>query len=87
MSASKFCPTPIAPSSKLSSTNGNAFSDATLYISTIKALQYLTLTRPDIAFAVNKLSQFLSCPSQVHLLAVKRVLKYIKGIPYIGLVF
>ena len=40
---------------------------------------YLTITRPDITFAVNKLCQFSSAPRTSHLGAVYKVLQYIKG--------
>ena len=60
--------TSMSSSEKLSAFDGDPLgaSDATNYRSIVGALQYLTLTRPDISFAVNKVCQFLSRPTTVH---------------------
>ncbi|GKV51593.1 hypothetical protein SLEP1_g58230 [Rubroshorea leprosula] len=56
----------------------NQLSDAQPYRQLVGSLQYLARTRPDISFAVNKLSQFLHAPSDVHWQAAKRILWYLK---------
>jgi hypothetical protein len=60
--------TPLAADEKISLTDGDLLSveDATSYRSVIGALQYLTLTRPDIFFVVNKVYQFLHAPTSHH---------------------
>ena len=51
----------------------------------IGSLMYLTNTRPDIFFVVNTLSQFLIDPRNVHLIATKHILRYLRGIVDYGL--
>jgi hypothetical protein len=79
--------TPLSVSEKLSVTDGEMLSseDSTRYRSIVGALQYITLTRPDIAFSVNKVCQFLHAPTTVHWTAVKRILRYLRGTTSLGL--
>ena len=58
-----------------------------MYRSIVGALQYLTMTRPDITYAVNQLCQFMHAPKNSHLAAVKRILRYLKGTLGLGLSF
>jgi histone deacetylase 1/2 len=51
----------------------------------VGALQYVTLTRPEIAFCVNKVCQFLASPLLSHWQAVKRILRYLLGTSHHGL--
>jgi len=52
--------------------------DSKKYRSIVGALQYLTLTRPDLAYSVNKVCQFLHSPSKTHWAVVKRILRYVR---------
>ena len=69
---------PMSTAHQLSLFEGNPISDVTQYSSTVEALQYLSLTRPDISFAVNKVCQFMHRPTDLHWTAVKRILRYLK---------
>jgi hypothetical protein len=77
--------TPMASTTSLSAFDGEPFPDHTLLRSTVGALQYLSITRPDIAFTVNKLSQFMHKPILTHWQAVKRLLRYLKHTIQFGL--
>jgi histone deacetylase 1/2 len=79
--------TPMVTTEKLSRFDGEILSpaDATRYMSVVGAFQYLTLTRPDISFSVNKVCQFLATPTEVHWTAVKRILRYLKQTHSFGL--
>jgi hypothetical protein len=79
--------TPLSISEKLSAYAGDLLGpiDATNYRSIVGGLQYLTLTRPDISFSVNKICQFLQALTTVHLTVVKRILRYVRGTADLGL--
>ncbi|CAL9007689.1 unnamed protein product [Prunus brigantina] len=79
MHEAKPVPTPALSGRRLSISDGDPLPDPTEYRSTVGALQYLTLTRPDIAFAVNQVCQFMHQPTTAHWLAVKRILRYLNG--------
>lgn len=89
MQNSKPVNTPLSSSEKIYVYEGEKLGpeDATRYISIVGALQYLTLTRPDISFSVNKVCQFLHTPTTVHWAAVKRILRYVQGTVNLGLKF
>lgn len=76
---------PISPGRQLSRYSGIPLADPLLYRSTVGALQYLSLTRPEIAYAVSKASQFLHRPTDIHWIAVKRILRYLRGTSTHGL--
>ena len=61
----KPCSTPMASGVSLID-EGDLFANPSLYRTMIGSLQYLTYTRPDIAFTINKLSQFLSATRLQH---------------------
>jgi histone deacetylase 1/2 len=82
-------PTPLSSSEKITAKEGDMLGpeDITNYRSMVGALQYLTLTRPDISYAVNKVCQYLHAPTTVHWTAAKRILRYVKHTLSMGLTF
>ncbi|XP_021317812.1 uncharacterized protein LOC110436001 [Sorghum bicolor] len=69
---------------KPSTSNGVLIDDATSYRSIAGALQYLTLTRPDIAYAVPQVCLHMHAPRDVHQTMLKCILRYIKGTLTLG---
>ena len=77
----------MEPDIKLSQHDGELLSHPTSYRSLIGKLIYLTITRPNISYAINRLSQFLQEPRLPHFKAAQRILQYLKGNPAQGLLF
>ncbi|XP_014660852.1 uncharacterized protein LOC106804392 [Setaria italica] len=71
MSDCKTCATPVDTCAKLSADAG--------------ALQYLTFTRPDIAYAVQEIYLYMHDPLEHHLVALKHILRYLHGTATLGL--
>nr|KYP36155.1 Retrovirus-related Pol polyprotein from transposon TNT 1-94 [Cajanus cajan] len=76
---------PMISGCKLSKTGSEKFHDVSLYRSVVGALQYATITRPEISFSINKVCQFMSNPLEQHWSAVKCILRYLKGTMFLGL--
>jgi len=87
MLASKPIQFPMEPNVKFSKDFGQILDDPTTYRRLVGRLLYLTISRPDISFAVQVLSQFIDKPRVPHLTAATRVLRYIKVSPAQGLFF
>jgi hypothetical protein len=58
--------TPCISGSKMSKFTGEVLPNPTEYRHIVRALQYVTLTRPDIAYSVNQLCQHMHTPTSVH---------------------
>ncbi|XP_073016671.1 uncharacterized protein [Primulina eburnea] len=87
MSDCKPAETPIDANKKLGETTTQNAADVHQYQRLVGKLIYLSHTRPDIAFAVSLVSQFMHAPSRDHLEAVNKILRYLKGCPGKGLCF
>lgn len=77
--------TPMVSTAKLTKIGSPNFSDPTLYRFVVGALQYVTITRPELCFSVNKVCQFMANPLDMHWQAVKRILRYLAGTQHLDL--
>ena len=78
---------PIEQNHKLCEAVEDAVVDRESYQRLVGKLIYLSHTRPDIAYAVGVVSQFMHSPKEVHLRAVHRILQYLKGTVGRGILF
>ncbi|KAL8100569.1 hypothetical protein AgCh_032718 [Apium graveolens] len=84
MDESKPVATPLATHPPLS-LKEKALQDPTQYRALIGSLQYLSLTRPYVAFSVNKLAQYMQRPTEDHMQALRRLLRYLSGSLHMGI--
>ena len=79
--------TPMTTSHTLFVFDGSILADPSQYRNIVGALQYCTITRPDISFSVNKPCQFMQSPTDLHWQVDKRLLRCLKGTTSFGLSF
>ncbi|XP_038885855.1 uncharacterized mitochondrial protein AtMg00810-like [Benincasa hispida] len=79
--------TPMIQKEKLQKNNREKPTNENVYRSLVRCLMYLTSTISDIMYIVNVLFRFLHCPSKNHMIATKRVLRYLKGTLSFGIKF
>ncbi|KAI3703311.1 hypothetical protein L1987_73276 [Smallanthus sonchifolius] len=79
--------TPMIVNHKLHMEPNGELADKERYQRLVGKLIYLSHTRPDIAYAVGAVSQFMHQPQVAHMEAVQRILKYLKGTTGHGVLF
>lgn len=85
MNSSSSMKTPMAPPANLDADLTGKPVDITNYRGIIGSLLYLTASRPDIMFATCMCARYQADPRESHLIAAKRILRYLKGTPNLGL--
>ena len=78
---------PLDANAKYQPNIGEKIENVQMYRSIVGSLLYATITRPDISYAVGVLSQFMQEPTNIHLNACRKVLRYLKGTLNFGLIY
>ncbi|XP_057487612.1 uncharacterized mitochondrial protein AtMg00810-like [Actinidia eriantha] len=71
--------TPLELNVRYSPTDGTPLPDPSLYRTIVGSLVYLTITCPDIVYAIHIVSQFVTSPTTVHWVVILRILRYLRG--------
>lgn len=87
MEGYKPCPTPIEVNHRLKEDDGERLIDVGRFQRLVGSLICMSLTWPDITFAVNVISQFMHAPTQDHMEAVYKILRYLKGCLGMGILY
>ena len=65
----------MVPGCKLTKDEGGIKVDSTQYKQIIGSLMYLTVTRPDLMYVMSLVSRYMEKPTQVHMMAIRRILR------------
>ena len=79
MEDSKHVSTPMVTGHKLSKNDDSTKVNQTLYRSMIGKLEYVIHNRPNIALSIGIFARFSTCPRENHMMAMKRIIRYLKG--------
>nr|GEW52510.1 putative RNA-directed DNA polymerase [Tanacetum cinerariifolium] len=78
---------PMVPGCKLVKDDLSGFVDATMYKQMVGCIMYLAATRPDVMFVVGQLCRYMETPTEQHMAAMKKVLRYIQGTKELGIFY
>jgi len=87
MEKSNLSRNPIAPGCKLIKDENGVKVDVTKYKQIVGCLMYLAATRPDLMYVLSLISRFMNCPTELHMNAIKRVLRYLNGTTDLGILY
>jgi hypothetical protein len=78
---------PLEQNVKLSVDEGDLVEDTTMYRCIVRSLIYMTITRPNLSYAVGVVSQFMQTPQKPHLDVMRCILRYIKQTLHYGIFY
>lgn len=78
---------PIIPGFKIHKDDEGVKVDGSFYKQLVGSMMYLTATRPDVMYAVSLISRYMAKPTELHLAAAKRILRYLKGTAGYGILY
>ncbi|MCI34535.1 copia-type polyprotein, partial [Trifolium medium] len=78
---------PIVPGCKLERDENGKATDAREYKQMVGSLMYLLATRPDLAYSVCLVARYMERPTNKHVAAIKRILRYLKGTLTYGILY
>ncbi|GAU28453.1 hypothetical protein TSUD_55040 [Trifolium subterraneum] len=87
MESSNSVCSPIVPGCKLTKNENGKAAGATSYKHMVRCLMYLLASRPDLAYYVCLVARYMDRPTKIHMAAIKRILRYLKGTMGFGIMY